>query len=379
MRAASIALLCASTLVACAQLGALFGPKKPTEEEQRAAERKQAQGEAAARERAAADDQRRAAEAAEREKKDQELIADLERRRKDVSAGTGDNRALVAFVAKIREAETSDVAKKIDVLALAREAAAALDAAIQRDPNLDLLRALGDLPRAPEIDAAFVRACPKLRPRVGPEFVVSFVRECLTRAGDDASKLKWAGVQKDLAAYRRVQAEELRRAQEEEAQRAKEEAEQAAKAASGEGYVAAAVFAAGRCNFGDCAKDGWTVDTPAGQVRVRCNFSNCLKDGWVADFPGGKSARTACNFGDCFKDGWRTDLPDGGAANTRCNFSNCPKEGWSTDIPGLGTASTRCNFQDCLKEGWSTDLPTGGQVRCRCNFSDCLKNGASCE
>src|SRR5262249_14589485 len=70
-------------------------------------------------------------------------------------------------------------------------------------------------------------------------------------------------------------------------------------------YVAASVFAAGECNFNNCAKDGWSVDTPAGDVEVRCNFSNCLKEGWVAEFPDGDRARTSCSFSDCFKEGWR--------------------------------------------------------------------------
>lgn len=380
--------LALSSVAACAQLSALFG-KKPAEAQPQAGSQQTAKNEAAAREAAAAEEKRRAQEAAEREQREQAMIAEIERLRGEVSAGTGDVKAnLLAFSAKIVEAANSDAAKagKLDVAALSREAAGKFDAALQKDPSLELLRGLGDLPRGAEVDAAFVRACPKLRPRVQADFVVSFVGECMTRAGDDPAKLKWPGVQKDLVAYRKFKDEELRKAKEEEARRAaeearraKEEADEAAKAARGESYVAASVFAAGRCNFGNCAKDGWTIDTAAGQVRVRCNFGNCLKDGWVAEFPDGKSARTACSFGDCFKDGWRTDLPDGGSATTRCNFGNCLKDGWNTDIPGLGTASTRCNFQDCLKDGWSTDLPTGGQVRCRCNFQDCLKDGATCD
>src|SRR5690606_4784596 len=134
--------------------------------------------------------------------------------------------------------------------------------------------------------------------------VHSFVGECLAHAGGDEAKLTWSGAQKEVAAYRRVEAEQLRRAQEEEARRAKEEAAQAALA---ETYVVASVFAAGRCNFSNCASDGWSSDTAAGSVRVRCNFSKCLSDGWVAELPGNKSARTRCNFGDCFKDGWDTE------------------------------------------------------------------------
>jgi len=146
-----------------------------------------------------------------------------------------------------------------------------------------------------------------------------------------------------------------------------------------EAYVAASVFAAGRCNYGNCAKDGWNVDIAAGRVQVRCNYGNCLEDGWVAQFPGGSSASTTCNYIDCFKDGWRTSLPDGKSASTRCSQNDCPKEGWSTDIPGVGTATTRCAYLDCLKEGWTTDLPGGEQVNCRCYLRDCLTNGAICD
>jgi hypothetical protein len=380
MRTAAVFLLSMTTIAGCAQLAALFGgksnqPQQPTAEQQqqaKAAERKQRE-----------EDEKRAAEAAaERERQEQEQLAELERLRADLSSGAADKPdAARAFAGQVKKLDGSSVAQagKVDIQVVSREAAGYLDAALKKQPGLDLLAALADLPRNAEVDATFVRACPVVRPRVPAEAALTFVGDCLERAGGDASRLKWPGSQKDLTAYKKFQAEELRRAQEEEARRAKEEAEQAAQASRGAGYVAAAVFAAGRCNFGNCAKDGWSIDTQAGTVRVRCNFSNCLKDGWTADMPDGKAARTQCSFGDCFKDGWRTDLPDGSTASTRCNFSNCPKDGWTTDIPSYGTARTSCNFQDCLKDGWTTDLPDGGQVRCRCNFQDCLANGASCE
>lgn len=380
MRPVAVFLVSLSSLAACAQLGALFGQKSANDPQAQQAQTAKAQE--AERKRQAEEEQRAAAEAAEREKQEQALLAELERLRGELKAGPADKpQQAIEFAGNVKEASASRLPEsgKVDPQVLAREGAGYLDAAMQKEPSLALLAALGDLPRGAEVDAAFVRACPKLRPKLPNDAVVSFVADCLERAGGDASRLKWPNVQRDLTAYKKFKDEELRRAREEEARRAKEEAELAAQQARGEGYVAASVFAAGRCNFGNCAKDGWTIDTQAGQIRVRCNFGNCLKDGWVADFPDGKSARTACSFGDCFKDGWRTDLPDGSTANTRCNFSNCPKDGWTTEIPGLGTASTRCNFNDCLKDGWTTDLPTGGQVRCRCNFQECLTNGATCE
>lgn len=381
-RVAVVFLLSCTTLAACAQFGALFGakPQPQPETQEQAASRQQA---AAAQQQQ--EEKRRAEAAAEVERREQALLAELEAARTELSAGTGDRQAAaIAFADKVHALEGSQAAAsgKVDLAVVSREAAGYLDAALQQAPNFDLLRALDQL-SGPDADVAFVRACPKLRPKVPADAVIGFVGDCLKRAGGDAAKLKWPNVQKDLVAYRRHEEEELRRAREQEALRAQEEAarakEEATVAARGASYVAASVFAAGRCNFGNCAKDGWTVDTPDGQVRVRCNFGNCLKEGWVADFPGGKSARTTCSFGDCFKDGWRTELPDGQSASTRCSFNNCPKDGWSTDIPGLGTATTRCNFQDCLKDGWSTDLPQGGQVRCRCNFQDCLTNGATCD
>lgn len=381
-RVAVVFLLSCSTLVACAQFGALFGAKPQPQAE--------TPEQAAARERASAaqrqqDEQRQQQAAAEAERREQALLAELDAARGEVSAGTGDRQAAaIAFTDKVRALAGSQAAAsgKVDLAVLSREAAGYLDAAMQQAPSFELLRALDSL-QGPEADAAFVAACPKLRPKVPADAAIGFTGDCLKRAGGDAARLKWPGVQKDLVAYRKHEEAELKRAREEEARRAQEEAarakEEAAMAARGASYVAASVFAAGRCNFGNCAKDGWTVNTPDGDVRVRCNFGNCLKEGWVADFPGGKSARTTCSFGDCFKDGWRTELPDGQSASTRCSFNNCPKDGWSTDIPGLGTATTRCNFQDCLKDGWTTDLPQGGQVRCRCNFQDCLSNGASCD
>lgn len=376
MRTVAAVLVSLSSLAACAQIGAMFG-SKPAGDPQ--AQQQAAQAQEAERRRQDEEAQRAAAE---REAQEQALLADLERLRAALKAGAADKpQQALEFAGKVKEASASRLpeAGKADPQALAREAAGYLDAAMQKEPSLALLAALGDLPRGAEVDAAFVRACPKLRPKLPADVVVSFVGDCLERAGGDAGRLKWPNVQRDLTAYKKFRDEELRRAREEEARRAQEEADAAAQQARGEGLVAASVFAAGRCNFGDCAKDGWTIDAQGGQIRVRCNFGNCLKEGWVADFPDGKSARTACSFGDCFKDGWRTDLPDGSTASTRCNFSNCPKDGWTTEIPGLGTASTRCNFGDCLKDGWTTDLPTGGQVRCRCNFQDCLANGASCE
>ncbi len=139
-------------------------------------------------------------------------------------------------------------------------------------------------------------------------------------------------------------------------------------------YVTAATFAAGSCNFGNCAKSGW--DSRGN--RTSCNFGECLKHGWETVHASGEVSVTSCNFGDCLQHGWETQHPDGEVSRTTCNFSDCSKNGWETDTPA-GVAQTSCNFGECFKNGWDTSLPTGGSVRCSCDFEDCLGNGASCD
>jgi hypothetical protein len=332
MRTAAVFLLSMTTLVGCAQFAALFSGKSNQPQQQTAEQQKQA--EAAERKRREEDEKRAAEAAAERERQEQATLAELERLRGELSAGAADKPdAAKAFANQVKQLEGSQAAQsgKVDLQVVAREAAGYLDTVMKKQPTLDLLAALSELPRGPEVDATFVRACPAVRPRVPAEAALSFVGDCLERAGGDESRLKWPGSQKDLTAYRKFKAEEVRRAQEEEARRAKEEAELAAQQSRGAGYVAAAVFAAGRCNFGNCAKDGWSIDTQAGTVQVRCNFSNCLKDGWTANMPDGKQARTQCSFGDCFKDGWETQIPGGNTVRCRCNFSKCLTDGTSCD------------------------------------------------
>ncbi|HEY8378113.1 MAG TPA: hypothetical protein VIK91_16570, partial [Nannocystis sp.] len=245
----------ASLLAACAQLAALLGAgSQPA-----AGASEDPQAEAARRPQ---EEQRRAAEAAEAARREQALLAEIERLRADLSAGTGDRSALaIAFAERARQLAAAPATTDVDRAALTREAAGHLDAALQQAPSFDLLRALFALPREPEVDAACLRACSRLRPQVAPEQLIGFVGDCLQRAGGDPARLTWPGAAADLAAYDRYRAEELRRAQEAEARRIAEEQErareQAARAALAERYVAAAVFAAGRCNFGNCARDGW--------------------------------------------------------------------------------------------------------------------------
>lgn len=140
-------------------------------------------------------------------------------------------------------------------------------------------------------------------------------------------------------------------------------------------YYSAATFAAGRCSFGNCAKDGW--EGP--DSRTRCSFGNCFTDGWTTGHNGGGQSTTRCSFGDCLKDGWETSHPDGTQSNTRCSFGNCAKDGWETTYPDGSSSQTRCNFGDCFKDGWTTQLPNGQQVNCRCSFGDCLGQGAECD
>ena len=293
----------------------------------------------------------------------------------------------IAFAGEVREAEGTQAARegRIEPDKLRVEAAGFLERAIAGDPSYESFTALAALAPSPEIDAAVRRTCPLVRPKLAADQVPDFVDVCLARAGGDPKAYRWPTLKADLAAHRRAldararaEAEAARAAAEAE-RIAAEEAEAAAKAAATSGVFAlAGVFAAGRCEFGDCMKNGWTTRTSAGDMRVRCNFSNCLKDGWTTELPGGGTARTRCEFGDCMKDGWTTELPGGGTARTRCNFSNCPKDGWTTELPDGSTARARCNFGDCFKDGWTTDMPDGSTVRCQCNFQKCLTDGTQC-
>ena len=250
-------------------------------------------------------------------------------------------------------------------------AAAAYTASFDARARMEPFLALLTLPRDPVVNAAILGVCPRVRPLVtGPE-TADFVEACLVAAGGDGAQLQWEGVEGDLAAH---QQEMARRAEEERRQ-----AEEAAAAAAQRARVqVAAVFAAGRCSFGDCAGNGWEIQTEAGTVRVRCNFGDCLHKGWEAQFPDGSRARTSCNFGECMQKGWQTRLPDGQTAQTSCNFGECATKGWQTRLPDGSTAQTSCNFGECYTKGWQTRLPDGGRVDCRCNFGDCLQNGTDC-
>lgn len=312
-------------------------------------------------------EEKRAAETAERE---EALVKQVDALRAAIAAGGPDKSEKVKELAKLLpRARGSKAASegRIDIPVLSLEVAGHLEKEAAATGSLETFDLLADLPASPEINAAVVRACASVRPKVAADDVPGFAGECLDRAGGDAKKLKWPGVQRDLAALKK--AEEERAAAE---AKAKEEQGKLTR------YIAAAVFASGRCNFNNCLKDGWTSPSPEGDIQVRCDFQDCFKNGWTARYPDGREARTRCSFQDCTKDGWETSYPDGKTARTRCNFQNCLKDGWETDIPGVGSARTRCSFQDCSKDGWETDLPGGGRVQCRCNFQKCFENGASC-
>jgi hypothetical protein len=297
-------------------------------------------------------------------------IASLRARIADGKDPVGDARS---FAERVKEARATKAARqgKLEVPKLELEAAGYLDKAIEKAPSLELFDLLVDVAVPPEADAVVLRACPRVRPTVPADDVVSFVGECLHRAGGDAKKLKWAAASSDVARFRKAEAERVA------AEAVAQEVERKARSKTAR-YVAAAVFASGRCKFSNCLKDGWTTSTPEGDVDVRCSFSDCMKDGWEAHFPDGTTARTRCSFSDCMKDGWETSFSDGTTARTRCSFSDCLKNGWDTDLPGGETARTRCSFSDCSKDGWSTDLPGGTQVQCRCNFQKCFVDGATC-
>jgi hypothetical protein len=298
------------------------------------------------------------------------LVRDIERLRAEVAAGGPDKMAKSKELAKlIIGAEGHGAAKdgRLDMAKLSRESAGHLEQALAADASMEIFDLMLELPPGPEVDAAVVRACAKVRPKISTDEVPNFVEICLERADGDVKKLKWASVQGDVAAYRK--ADDARKAAE-----AKAKAEQAKVAR----YVAAAVFASGRCNFSNCLKDGWTSPSPEGDIQVRCDFQDCFKNGWTARYPDGGEAHTRCSFQNCIKDGWETSYPDGEVARTRCSFQNCLRDGWETDLPGGGRAQTRCSFQDCSKDGWETDLPGGSRVQCRCNFQKCFENGASC-
>lgn len=382
-RMSSLVLVSAALAAGCSLFK--FNISTPESRRQEEEARRQ-QAEAA---RAQADEAARvaAAQAAEEQlARERQIFAEIEALRAELTAGVTLAKA-TAFADRIVAVESSHAERKgeVDMNQLRAEAAGYLERALASEPAYVGFTALLKLPPAPEVDAAVRRACPAVRPVVPADELLTFLDACIKSAGGDAKAYKWPTLKADLVAYRRAVAEraaaeaEAARVAAENERAAAAEAEKAAKEAEKSGLFAlAGLFAAGRCEFGDCMKNGWTIATKAGDIRVRCNFQNCLKDGWNADLPGGGTARTRCEFGDCMKDGWTTELPGGGTARTRCNFGKCATDGWNTDMPGGGTARARCNFGDCFKDGWTTEMPDGNTVRCQCNFQKCLTDGTTC-
>lgn len=242
--------------------------------------------------------------------------------------------------------------------------------------------ALVSLPNPPGHHEAIATACPTVRPNVPQAELADFVGACLTAAGGDPSALEWKTAKSDVTAYeaemKRREEERLRREEEERLRREEEERLAREAAAKSQRYAAAAVFAAGRCEFGDCIGNGWTSRSDEGEIRTRCSFGKCLENGWETTFPDGSRATTRCSFSKCLENGWETTFPDGSRATTRCSFGKCASDGWETTLPDGSRSTTRCQFSKCFENGWETSLPSGGGVRCNCSFSDCLGNGAEC-
>lgn len=312
----------------------------------------------------------RAAEARDSAKRDETRIAAIEAARGELAAGVTPAKA-IDFAGKVRLVEGTAPTRdgRLDMPKLWVEAAGHLERAAADGPSFEAFNELAAVPRAPDVDAAVVRACPRVRPAVPAESVPDFVGACLDAAGNDAKQLKWASAKADIAAYKKA-ADARARAEAEAAENAKAQAQTLAGAL-------ALMFAAGRCEFSDCAKNGWTASTDGGSVQARCSFQKCLTDGWTTQMPDGSDVRTRCSFGDCMKNGWETDLP-GGTARTSCSFGDCAKNGWETGLPSGDRARTTCNFSDCFTQGWETRFPDGRTIRCRCEFSKCLENGATC-
>ena len=313
-------------------------------------------------------------QAAATEASEKAIFDEIERLRGEIATTKNVVSLAKPFAEKVLEAGRTKRARaeNIEMPKLYAESANYLEMAIRENPSLELFDVLAGLPPDAGTDRAVLSACARVRPLVPDEGVLDFTGTCLDSAGGDAKKLVWPNAHRDVGAYLQVEKEK--------ALAAAVAAEKARVAqAKVDRYVAAAVFASGRCRFGNCLKDGWTTRIADGDVEVTCSFSNCFKDGWTARFPDGTYATTRCSFSDCAKDGWSTSYSDGTQATTRCSFSNCLKDGWSTDLPGGETVTTRCSFSDCATQGWETNLPDGKTVRCRYNFGKCFGDGASCE
>ena len=261
-------------------------------------------------------------------------------------------------------------------------ALAAFVAAFAAEPRMEAFSSMVGLSRSAGADAAVVTACATIRPEISDEGLADFVGLCLERSGGDASGLTWKGADRDVVAYNTEMArrEEAARVAEEERRKEEELAAAAAaeEATKRELYQVAAVFAAGRCEFGDCAHRGWSVRVDQGEVKVSCSFGDCLTRGWEARFPDGKTARTDCSFGECLQRGWQTRFPDGSTAQTSCSFGECATRGWETRLPDGSTSRTTCSFSECFTRGWETSLPNGGRIRCTCSFGECLTRGTEC-
>ncbi|MGB1015780.1 MAG: hypothetical protein ACPG4T_16705, partial [Nannocystaceae bacterium] len=219
---------------------------------------------------------------------------------------------------------------------------------LTQEPQLAVFDELRSLPATSATDTATARGCGLVRSQVGEDVLFEFLDTCISRIRGGRDVLNWPQLAQDLERYdaetkrrARVAAREAAEREREAAAQAKRDAEAAKTAAMQQNYAYAAVFAAGRCEFGDCIHRGWNTRTPDGEVRVRCEFSECLTRGWEARFPDGTTARTRCEFSECMTRGWETRFADGTTARTRCEFGDCKTRGWETRLPDGTTARTR--------------------------------------
>ena len=150
-------------------------------------------------------------------------------------------------------------------------------------------------------------------------------------------------------------------------------------------YSYSATFAAGRCRFASCDKNGWNTPHAEGESESRCHDNSCLTRGWTTTHPDGTSVETRCNAGSCTEHGWSTANQDSPTARpniltpqTHCLPAGCFTGGWLTSYPDDTVAETHCHNKSCLQSGWTTRLPSGDTIECRCQQQDCAKNGAEC-
>lgn len=150
----------AAGVAGCATLG--FGVT--SEIERQAAEKRRRTAEE---ERRAAEEARRTAEAKQRE---EEVLKDLPVLRAAFAQGDNKVRSAREFATLVGKAPDAPAAKdgRLDVNALSLEAAGYLEQALAIEASRELFELLRGLPPGPrELDAAVVRGCARVRPKIG--------------------------------------------------------------------------------------------------------------------------------------------------------------------------------------------------------------------